>query len=158
MLERTRRSRVGLQLCVAGGAPLSDTFDNTIGMITGLNHITLAVAELDRSLAFYRDLLGFSLRMRGASSAYLEAGTLWLALVEDATVRRAPLPEYTHLALSLDELEFSPATERLKRAGVTCWQTSDRANSFYFLDPDGHKLELHSGNLSHRLRERGIDA
>jgi catechol 2,3-dioxygenase-like lactoylglutathione lyase family enzyme len=125
-------------------------------MITGLNHITLAVAELNRSLAFYRDLLGFSVRMHGTSSAYLEAGDLWLALVEDATVRCAPLPEYTHLALSVYEPGFLSATEKLRQAGVKCWQSSERANSFYFLDPDGHKLELHSGNLSRRLNERGI--
>ena len=42
--------------------------------ITGLNHLTMAVSDLDRSVAFYTELLGFSLRMRAPSSAYLEAG------------------------------------------------------------------------------------
>ena len=123
-------------------------------MIIGLNHITLAVADLGRSLAFYRDLLGFSVKMHGVSSAYLEAGTLWLALVEDAAVRRTPLPEYTHIAFSAGETELSVATQRLRLAGVTCWQVSGRADSFYFLDPDGHKLELHTGDLRRRMRER----
>src|SRR5215467_8316955 len=36
--------------------------------ITGLNHVTLAVSDLDRSVAFYCGLLGFSLRMRSPSS------------------------------------------------------------------------------------------
>ena len=58
-------------------------------MITGLNHLTLAVRDLDRSIAFYTDLLGFAVRMRDTSAAYLEAGSLWLALVEDPAVRRA---------------------------------------------------------------------
>jgi catechol 2,3-dioxygenase-like lactoylglutathione lyase family enzyme len=122
-------------------------------MTTGLNHITLAVSDLDRSVRFYGDLLGFCVRMNGPSSAYLEAGNLWLALVEDAAARSNPLPEYTHFAFTVDEAGFSTATERLRRAGVICWQASERADSFYFLDPDGHKLELHSGDLARRLRE-----
>jgi catechol 2,3-dioxygenase-like lactoylglutathione lyase family enzyme len=51
--------------------------------ITGLNHLTLSVSDLERSVAFYSELLGFMVRMRGRASAYLEAGTLWLALIFD---------------------------------------------------------------------------
>jgi catechol 2,3-dioxygenase-like lactoylglutathione lyase family enzyme len=123
-------------------------------MITGLNHITLAVLDLDRSIGFYGGLLGFSVRMQGPSSAYLEAGNLWLALVVDAAARRGPLPEYTHIAFSVGKAGFSAATDKLRQAAVTCWQMSERAESFYFLDPDGHRLELHSGDLPSRLRER----
>src|SRR5262249_33870459 len=130
------------------------TNKTSLGMITGLNHITLAVSDLNRSVAFYGGLLGFSVRMQGPTSAYLQAGNLWLALVVDAAVRHAPLPEYTHVAFSVDEASFSAASERLRQAAVTCWQASERADSFYFLDPDGHKLELHCGDLARRLRER----
>src|SRR5262249_23983946 len=126
-------------------------------MITGLNHVTLAVADLGRSIGFYSDLLGFVVRMGSASSAYLEAGTLWLALVQDPAVRRTPLPEYTHIAFTVVEAEFTTLSERLIQAGVSCWQASERADSFYFLDPDGHKLELHSGDLRRRLRQRAAD-
>lgn len=125
--------------------------------ITGLNHVTLAVGNLNRSIKFYSNLLGFSVGMHSPSSAYLQAGTLWLALVEDAAVRRAPLPEYTHMAFSVAEAELTDLTRRLMQAGVVCWQASDRADSFYFLDPDGHKLELHSGDLRRRLEERAAD-
>lgn len=31
-------------------------------MLTGLNHLTLAVSDLDRSFDFYRHLLGFTSR------------------------------------------------------------------------------------------------
>ena len=72
--------------------------------ITGLNHLTLAVGDLDRSVAFYSELLGFSIRMRGPSSAYLEAGTLWLALVLDSEVRRGQLPEHSHVESSRAEI------------------------------------------------------
>src|SRR5205809_548482 len=123
-------------------------------MITGLNHLTLAVSDLDRSLAFYSELLGFSIRMRGPASAYLEAGTLWLALVVDSEVRRGQLPEYSHAAFSVVSSELPLLADRLVRAGVGRWQEPDGSDSFYFVDPDGHKLELHSGDLRGRLQAR----
>jgi len=120
-------------------------------MVTGLSHLTLAVGDLDRSVAFYSDLLGFSVRMRGARSAYLEAGTLWLALVRDDAVRHGPLAEYSHAAFNVGGAELPFLKKRLIAAGARSWQEADRADSFYFLDPDGHKLDLHSGDLSGRL-------
>ncbi|MCO1994833.1 hypothetical protein FA420_04920, partial [Pseudomonas aeruginosa] len=40
-------------------------------MLTGLNHLTLAVADLPASIAFYRDLLGF--RLEAVSYTHLRA-------------------------------------------------------------------------------------
>lgn len=122
--------------------------------ISGLNHLTLAVSDLARSVDFYSELLGFSVRMRGPTSAYLEAGTLWLALVVDPEVRLGPLPEYTHAAFSVAPSELQLLADRLTCAGVARWQEPEGSDSFYFVDPDGHKLELHCGNLQSRLAAR----
>jgi len=51
--------------------------------VLGLNHITLAVADVQRSLTFYRNILGFRVRAIWAEGAYLEAGSLWLCLSRD---------------------------------------------------------------------------
>lgn len=123
----------------------------------GLNHVTLAVSDLERLITFYSELLGFSIRMRSPSSAYLEAGNLWLALVVDAEVRRGPLPEYSHIALSVDRASLPVLANRLTHAGVKQWQEPENSDSFYFVDPDGHKLELHSGDLRSRLRARATN-
>jgi catechol 2,3-dioxygenase-like lactoylglutathione lyase family enzyme len=122
--------------------------------ISGFNHLTLAVGDLERSVTFYSALLGFSIRMRGPSSAYLEAGTLWLALVLDPEVRRGPLPEYSHVAFSVTSSELPLLAARLAGTGVVRWREPENPDSFYFLDPDGHKLELHSGDLHRRLAAR----
>ena len=120
-------------------------------MVLGLNHLTLAVRDLERSIAFYSGLLGFAVRKRGPASAYLEAGTLWLALVHDPDARDAPLPEYSHIALHVLAAQLPILRDRLVSAGTQSWQEAARPDSFYFLDPDGHKLELHSGTLQTRL-------
>ncbi len=127
---------------------------NNPGPVTGINHLTFAVSDLNRSVAFYSELLGFAVRMQGPSSAYLQAGTLWLALVVDPDVRLAPLPEYSHAAFTVSPSDLPVVAARLADAGVERWQESDRADSVYFLDPDGHKLEVHSGDLDSRLQAR----
>lgn len=123
-------------------------------MVTGINHLTLAVRDLNRSIVFYAGLLGLTVRMQGPSSAYLESGTLWLALVVDSAVRTGPLPEYTHVAFSISASDLPALAAKLTNSGVICWQNTGRVDSFYFLDPDGHKLELHTGDLVSRLADR----
>jgi hypothetical protein len=66
-------------------------------------------------------------------------------------VRAGPLPEYSHVALNVGAGELPALADRLLVTGVVRWQEAERSDSFYFLDPDGHKLELHSGDLNGRL-------
>jgi len=119
--------------------------------VTGLNHLTLAVRDLDRAIAFYRDLLGCDLRARWDGGAYLEAGALWLCLSVDTATRAEPHPDYTHIAFDVSAEAFPTLSERV-RAAATVWR-DDRSEgaSLYVLDPDGHKLELHVGSLTSRL-------
>ncbi len=122
-------------------------------MITGLNHITLAVSDIDESFAFYSEVLGFKPVQKSRKSAYLLAGDLWVALARDKAARNKPLPEYTHIAFTVSESEFPLIKERFTQAGIGTWQeNSTEGDSFYFLDPNGHKLEIHASNLESRIR------
>ncbi len=118
-------------------------------MISGLNHLTIAVSDLDRSFTFYVKVLGFTPVGRWDKGAYLCVNDLWLCLSAGPT---SPGDDYTHYAFSVDENSFDVTVARLVDAGASCWQeNTSEGTSFYFLDPDGHKLELHSGSLSTRL-------
>jgi catechol 2,3-dioxygenase-like lactoylglutathione lyase family enzyme len=118
--------------------------------ITGVSHVSLAVRELGRALAFYVDVLGARLRARWARGAYLELGALWLCLELDARAG-APAGD-SHIALSVGAAEFSAIAERVRASGATLWKENrSEGASLYFLDEDGHKLELHVGDLRSRL-------
>ncbi|WP_426505481.1 fosfomycin resistance glutathione transferase [Serratia proteamaculans] len=119
-------------------------------MLTGLNHITLAVSNLAKSLNFYVETLGFTPKAKWAHGAYLSLGELWLCLsVDKASVG----DDYTHYAFSIPTEEFDVFVERLRSSGVTEWKTNkSEGKSVYFLDPDGHRLEIHDGDLESRLR------
>lgn len=120
--------------------------------VLGLNHITLAVADVQRSLTFYRDILGFTLRAIWADGAYLEAGSLWLCLSRDDHVRQTPHADYTHVALSVAKDAFADMSKTLMSACVIWKENSSEGHSLYFLDPDGHKLEIHVGSLESRVQ------
>lgn len=119
-------------------------------MISGLNHITLAVSELDRSLNFYTNLLGMRAHVRWDGGAYLSLAELWLCLSLD---QARPAQDYTHLAFSIDQADFADCAAKLRQAGVCEWkQNRSEGESLYFTDPDGHKLEIHCGDLQTRLQ------
>ena len=118
-------------------------------MLRGLNHITIAVSDLERSLRFYTDILGMQGHVRWDSGAYLSLGELWFCLSSDNAV---PAKDYSHIAFDIAQGDFLPFAEKLKAAGVIEWkQNSSEGQSIYFLDPDGHRFEAHCGSPQTRL-------
>lgn len=119
-----------------------------------LGHVVFYVESLDRSLAFYRDLLGFQEigRIFGGRAAALTAGRthheLLLIEVGDApgplTGRRLGL---YHIGIkvgdSLDALRA--AKQELDHAGIEISGMSDHtvSQSLYVTDPDGNEVELY---------------
>lgn len=119
--------------------------------VRGLNHLTLAVADLARSMEFYRDVLGFHVRASWPTGAYLEAGSLWLCLSVDDGTTDGRAVDYTHFALDVAEAEFDALAKRVALVAPE-WRTNrSEGRSLYIVDPDGHRLELHVGNLRSRL-------
>ena len=126
--------------------------------LRGLNHITVAVRDLDRSFRFYVSLLGMTPRARWARGAYLSLGDLWYCLSCDDS---EPARDYGHVAFDVAAVDFPAVRDALLAAGVEQWKAnSSEGDSLYILDPDGHRLEIHAGSLQTRLqslRERPYD-
>jgi len=56
------------------------------------------------------------------------------------------------VALDVAALEFKPLAQRVRDSGAEVFKDNvSEGASLYFLDPDGHKLELHVGDLASRL-------
>lgn len=120
-------------------------------MIRGLNHITFATRDLAGSFAFYTGVLGARPLARWDGGAYLLLGDIWLCLSLDPA-SSPPATSYTHLAFDVDAADFAAIRQKLQDAGAREWKTNrSEGASVYFLDPDGHRLELHEGNWQSRL-------
>lgn len=122
-------------------------------MLSGFNHLTLAVTDLDRSVVFYGELLQLRIEAKWDRGAYLSLPGLWLCLALDPLRKTAPAADYTHYAFNISAEHFPQLVARLNAAGVASWRDNrSEGDSFYFLDPDGHKLEIHVGDLASRLK------
>lgn len=118
-------------------------------MLNGLNHITIAVSDLNRSFDFYTNILGMTPHVRWESGAYLTLGNTWFCLSCDQAF---PSQDYSHIALDIAAENIAAFADKLRTENIIEWkQNKSEGESLYFLDPDGHKLEVHSGSLQSRL-------
>ncbi len=119
-------------------------------MITGINHLTWNVKNIDVAFDFYVNILGLKPIMKSNKSAYFLAVNVWLAVTkgEKCLDRR-----YDHIAFDLDKKTFDSLVEKLKQNNVSEWkENNSEGESFYFLDPFGNKFELHYSNLESRIK------
>lgn len=119
-----------------------------------LGHVVFYVRNLEPSLGFYRDLLGFREigRIFDGKAAALTSGRTHheLLLIEVGDAPRAPsgrrLGLY-HIGIKIgDSLEeLRQAKREVERAGVPLIGMSDHtvSQSLYLADPDGNEVELY---------------
>jgi catechol 2,3-dioxygenase len=115
-----------------------------------IGHVNLRVTDLERSLAFYRDVLGVHVTQRDAESAFLAAGGYHhhVALNTWGEPTTAPPPNASglhHFALRLpDERALAVVVVRILQAGHRLEGATDHGVNLavYLLDPDGNGLEL----------------
>lgn len=130
------------------------------------HHVGVTVADLDQSVAFYRDTLGFTELARfsvggeafatgvgiadaEASFVHLDAGGVRLELVSyDSTDESAADPQIdragaTHLAFSIDDIEAYYETLPADVETVSEPQTTESGTTIFFIrDPEGNLVEI----------------
>ena len=118
-----------------------------------IGHVHLKVSDLDRSLQFYCDVLGFELMARiGTQAAFISAGGYHhhLGLNTWESLGGAPPPRGTtglyHVAILFpSRAALADAYRRLQAAGISLDGASDHgvSEALYLHDPDHNGLELY---------------
>ncbi|MFL5819248.1 MAG: VOC family protein [Solirubrobacteraceae bacterium] len=129
--------------------------------LTGLHHVTLICRDLARTSAFYRDLLGLALVREATNDDDPGARHFWFGDEHGSPGTLVSFLEYPslpqgavgvgsthHLALNVASAEELIAwRDYLPAHGVQCTDVLDRGRlrSLYFRDPDGHIVEIATG-------------
>src|SRR3954470_23377559 len=118
-----------------------------------IGHVHLKVADLERALGFYRDVLGFELTQRfGRGAAFLSAGGyhhhIGLNTWESAggSPPAAGTTGLYHVAILYPtRAALADALRRLVKAGISLDGASDHgvSEALYLHDPDQNGLELY---------------
>jgi catechol 2,3-dioxygenase len=144
-----------------------------------IGHVHLKVASLERSLAFYRGVLGFELTQRyGGEAAFLSAGGYHHHIGLNTWESRGgtpPAPGTTglyHVAILYPtRAALADALRRLRAAGIALEGAADHgvSEALYLRDPDDNGVELYwdrphehwprdgAGNLAMHTRPLDLD-
>ena len=132
---------------------MTDTERPPIDPRTRIGHVHLKVADLDRALGFYRDVLGFRLTQRyGPGAAFLAAGDYHHHIglnVWESRGGSPPPPRATglyHLAILYPtRAALADALRRVLAAGIALDGASDHgvSEALYLRDPDQNGVELY---------------
>lgn len=120
---------------------------------TRIGHVHLKVSNLERALAFYRDILGFELQQKfGTQAAFLSAGgyhhhlglNTWESKGAPPAPRRAAGLYHTAI-LYPTRRDLAVAVRRVLDAGIPLTGASDHgvSHAIYLDDPDGNGVELY---------------
>ena len=116
--------------------------------IEGIDHVALAVRDVEQSARWYMEVLGFEHRWPGmwdGVPVFVGIGTTALALfplrgARDAAPRRAGM---LHLAFRTTRDGFVAAQRELQERRIAfTFEDHEISHSIYFRDPDEHELEI----------------
>ena len=125
----------------------------TIDPATDIGHVHLKVSDIERSLGFYRDVLGFEVMQRwGDSAAFISAGGYHHHIGLNTWESRggSPPPRGTtglfHVAIRYPgRAALARAVSRVLEAGIPLDGASDHgvSEAIYLRDPDANGIELY---------------
>lgn len=120
---------------------------------TRIGHVHLKVADLERALGFYRDILGFEVTQRyGSQAVFVSAGGYHhhIGLNTWESLGGTPQPPghtglYHTAILFPNRLELARVLSRLVKANYPLTGASDHgvSEAIYLDDPDGNGVELY---------------
>jgi catechol-2,3-dioxygenase len=124
------------------------TLDRTSrSVVNRMEHVHLAVADLDRSMDWYERAFGFTVRWTDGTTAHVGTDRFYVAMTahRDLPPSRGDATgtaRIAHFAFTTPDLDAF--AERLAEAEISTWGEASRAegDAIYLHDPDGNAIEV----------------
>jgi catechol 2,3-dioxygenase-like lactoylglutathione lyase family enzyme len=110
-----------------------------------LDHVTIKVADLERSSRFYQDVLGMPLLRRELDTHYLGLGNSFMSIQPSGSDRAT----IDHFSLGLMNFDARGIVARLAQKGISI-EGPAGVDSVRFVDPDGLHIQLSSTDYSRK--------
>lgn len=110
---------------------------------SGIDHIVLYVRDVERSVRFYVDVLGMTVKSQSSGHAFLRCGDqLFGVFAADGDEDMGRGVELSHLAFNVDKGGVAAIKHALAARGVDAHGRRADPDCIYFNDPDGHSLQI----------------
>jgi catechol 2,3-dioxygenase-like lactoylglutathione lyase family enzyme len=138
----TRRDLLGtLALLVAAGPRADAAAAAPIGTVKQMNHVSIFVPDVKRSVAFYQDVLGLPLLTRQDPGINLNAGSGFLGIYPAAA--GTSTGSINHVCFGVENFDADNVLKALTDRGIKAnIRMRGETKELYFTDPDGVRVQL----------------
>ena len=135
----TRRELLATLSALTVGASAAQAAEPAIGAVSQLNHVTMFVKDVQKSMAFYQRLFGMPLLTPQEPGMNLKAGAGFLGIY--------PSPDrpagINHVCLGIERFDADRVLAQLKSEGLEAnIRLRGDTKELYFNDPDGIRVQL----------------
>jgi len=124
----------GLAMLTAAGAQAQDTAINPVK----IDHVSIQVTDLPRSIAFYQKIFGFTVVSEDQPNDIVRLGTARKVLV--SLHHKSPTGLVDHYAIGVEKFNKEAVTRQLKERGATPEDNLDAG--FHIKDPEGISVQI----------------
>jgi catechol 2,3-dioxygenase-like lactoylglutathione lyase family enzyme len=134
----SRRELLGGLVAMAVVAPAATAAEPVIGRVNQMNHVTMFVKDVQKSVDFYQRLFGLEVLTLQDPGVNLRVGASFLGLYPAQAQ-----PSINHVCLGLENFNPEAVLKKLSDAGVSgrIRQRGD-TKELYFTDPDNLSIQL----------------
>ncbi|HLF09847.1 MAG TPA: VOC family protein [Gammaproteobacteria bacterium] len=127
----------GLTMLAATGGAVRAQAQETPFKSSGIDHISIQVTDLPRSIDFYQKIFGLSIRNEDKANEIVRMGVTKTIV---SLHHKTPMGIVDHFAIAIDGFDRESATRTLQRHGLTADTNLDYG--FHVRDPEGVPVQI----------------